>query len=212
MVTSFICRSFVPFGTLIVFACLSYVFADNLEEVSVEAGEDVLLKCQGPRNSDIIVVEWQRPDIKMEDYVLFYREGRPYESYQHPSYRGRVRMVEPQMKDGNVSIILSHTTVNDSGTYRCSVSVKGPAHWRRAPSVVMNTIRLTVTLSGHKEDGGKDGGGGVTSLAVTLPVLVAVLLLSAAAVLISRRTSWIKDEGLLVSRCCPLHPKRPLPD
>ncbi|XP_041842293.1 butyrophilin-like protein 8 [Melanotaenia boesemani] len=143
--------SFVPSGTLIIFALLNCVFADNLEEVSVEAGEDVLLKCQSPRNSDIIVVEWQRADIEMEDYVFFYREGRPYERYQHPSYCGRVRMVEPQMKDGNVSIILSNTTVNDSGTYRCSVSVTGPARWRRAPSVVMNTIRLTVTLSGECE-------------------------------------------------------------
>ena len=44
------------------------------------------------------------------------------------------------MKNGDVSVILKNVTINDTGTYQCSVSVK-----------LMNSINLKVEDSGEFE-------------------------------------------------------------
>ena len=91
---------------------------------------------------------WSRPDLNPETdgYVFFFRENRLYEKYQHPSFRGRVQLIDREMKDGNVSVILKNVTINDTGTYECRVSVNSKG------LELMNTINLTVTDSGEFEE------------------------------------------------------------
>uniref|UniRef100_A0A8C9ZY87 Ig-like domain-containing protein n=1 Tax=Sander lucioperca TaxID=283035 RepID=A0A8C9ZY87_SANLU len=88
-------------------------------DVTVNPGEDVPLQCQASINAEIILVKWSRPDLKSNKYVFFLRENRPYEKYQLPSYRGRVNLSDPEMKDGNVSVVLKNVSVYDTGTYEC---------------------------------------------------------------------------------------------
>ncbi|XP_022614731.1 coxsackievirus and adenovirus receptor homolog [Seriola dumerili] len=95
------------------------------EETKVKPGEDVTLQCRGPRDAEIKLITWIRPDLKSEDYVFLYRDKRLYEQYQLPSYRGRVELTDPQVKDGDVSVILKNVTINDAARYECQVGKKG---------------------------------------------------------------------------------------
>ncbi|XP_044198098.1 polymeric immunoglobulin receptor-like [Thunnus albacares] len=125
------------------------------QEIKAKSGDDVTLPCQSPRDETITVLEWSRPDLKTDDYVFFFRDDLQYESYQLPSFHGRVQLRDPEMKDGDVSVILKNITINDTGTYKCRVSVNS--------TELMNTIYLTVSDSGHTAgntwtEGHKDGG------------------------------------------------------
>ena len=80
---------------------------------------------------------WSRTDLGSDGYVFFFRENRPYEYLQLPSYHGRVTLSDPEMKDGDVSVVLKNVSVNDTGTYQCRVTNgEGDKH--------INTTKLTV--------------------------------------------------------------------
>lgn len=123
------------------FFLLSLCF--NHTELKVNPGQDAPLQCQGPRDAEITLLEWNRADLKSDDYVFMYRNQRPYESYQHESFKGRVDLMDPSMKDGNVSVTLRDVRINDTGTYKCQITTK------ETESVVHEcSINLTVTTSG----------------------------------------------------------------
>ncbi|XP_038586487.1 myelin-oligodendrocyte glycoprotein-like [Micropterus salmoides] len=108
---------------LVAFFCfliLSLVSADQ-REIKVNPGQDVSLQCRGPRDASVTLLEWTRPDLKSDGYVFFYRNERPYENYQHPSFNGRVELRDPEMKDGDASVVLKNVTFNDTGTYECRI-------------------------------------------------------------------------------------------
>ncbi|XP_035849774.1 sialoadhesin-like isoform X1 [Sander lucioperca] len=111
-------------------------------KVTVNPGEDVPLQCQASINAEIILVKWSRPDLKSNKYVFFLRENRPYEKYQLPSYRGRVNLSDPEMKDGNVSVVLKNVSVYDTGTYECRVIIS-----EGEESKLYSTIQLNVSVS-----------------------------------------------------------------
>ncbi|XP_038586481.1 coxsackievirus and adenovirus receptor homolog isoform X5 [Micropterus salmoides] len=90
-------------------------------EMVVNPGQDVPLQCQGLRDASVTLLEWTRPDLKSDGYVFFYRNERPYENYQHPSFHGRVELRDPEMKDGDASVVLKNVTFNDTGTYECRI-------------------------------------------------------------------------------------------
>ncbi|KAF3698322.1 V-set domain containing T-cell activation inhibitor 1 B7 -like protein 4 [Channa argus] len=119
---------------------------------TVQPRDDVLLLCQGPRGADIIFVSWIRPDLESEGSVFFFRDDLTYEAYQHPAFHGRVELRDPQMKDGDVSLILKNVTINDTGTYECYVRIKG-----NSPQLV-NSVHLKVKFSGAAEHGGDKYG------------------------------------------------------
>lgn len=132
------------------------VSADQ-QEIKAKSGDDVTLHCQSPRDEAISLLVWIRPDLKTDDYVFFFRENRPYEHYQHPSFRGRVQLRDPEMKDGDVSVILKNVNINDTGTYECRVLGNS------TEPELMKTINLKVEDSGHTTgntwtEGDKDGG------------------------------------------------------
>ncbi|XP_056224945.1 butyrophilin subfamily 2 member A1-like isoform X2 [Seriola aureovittata] len=121
--------------------CLLSCVSSAGEETKVKPGEDVTLPCRGPRDAEIKLIKWIRPDLKSEDYVFLYRDKRFYEEYQLPSYRGRVELTDPQVKDGDVSVILKNVTINDAARYECHVGKKGSR-----PQLI-NTITLKVVDS-----------------------------------------------------------------
>ncbi|CAK6978869.1 coxsackievirus and adenovirus receptor-like [Scomber scombrus] len=157
----------------------------NAEDKKVKSGDDVTLHCQSPRHEDITSLKWIRPDLKTDGYVFYFRDGRTYEDYQHPSFDGRVQLMDPQMKNGNVSVILKNVNINDTGTYECRVSVSN------TKPELMSIINLKLKDSGQtsednktggeKDGGEKDGGdkdGGNLGLIVGLSV-VGILLVVA---------------------------------
>uniref|UniRef100_A0A3B4GZK2 Ig-like domain-containing protein n=1 Tax=Pundamilia nyererei TaxID=303518 RepID=A0A3B4GZK2_9CICH len=115
------------------------------QDVQAKFGEDVTLQCQITTDERISVVKWSRPDLNTDGYVYFYRNKRFYENYQHPSFHGRVKLRHPEMKDGDVSIILKNVTFNDTGMYECHIAVRNPVRSKRAHTEISLFIDLTVT-------------------------------------------------------------------
>ncbi|XP_039463511.1 myelin-oligodendrocyte glycoprotein-like [Oreochromis aureus] len=100
-------------------------------DVQAKLGDDVSLQCQISRDEIISVLKWSRPDLNTDGYVYFYRNKRSYENYQHPSFHGRVKLRDPEMKDGDVSLILKNVTFNDTGIYECHIAVRNPVRRKR---------------------------------------------------------------------------------
>uniref|UniRef100_A0A3Q3WYQ7 Ig-like domain-containing protein n=1 Tax=Mola mola TaxID=94237 RepID=A0A3Q3WYQ7_MOLML len=99
------------------------LFGSDPEQVTVQPGDDVTLQCPAGTEASIIKLKWTIADLVSKRYVFFFRENRSYEHYQDPSFRGRVGLKDPEMKDGDASVILKKVTVNDTGTYECELSL-----------------------------------------------------------------------------------------
>ncbi|XP_025761525.1 coxsackievirus and adenovirus receptor homolog isoform X2 [Oreochromis niloticus] len=152
--------------SIVVFLSLLIILVSGLKELKVNPGQDASLQCQGPRDAEITLLEWNRADLKSDDYVFMYRNQRPYESYQHVSFRGRVDLMDPSMKDGNVSVTLRNVRLSDTGTYKCQITTK------ETESVVHEcSINLTVTTPDKDSKASKDGGERDKCLCVTILVL-----------------------------------------
>ncbi|XP_038588380.1 butyrophilin subfamily 2 member A1-like isoform X2 [Micropterus salmoides] len=160
-----------PFVAL--FACSwIVVLCQETQEVTVKPGEDATLQCRGHRGADIILIKWIRPDLKSDDYVFFFRDGRSHENYQHESFRGRVELRDPEMKDGDASVILKNVNINETGTYECRVK-EGNEKANKAEVITIVNMTVSGHTAGHKEGGDKEGNVG---LKVGLPVCVILLL------------------------------------
>ncbi|XP_049923543.1 uncharacterized protein LOC126404382 isoform X2 [Epinephelus moara] len=81
----------------------------------------------------------------MDVFSVCSRDGRLLKEYQHPSYRGRVELNDPEMRNRDVSVVLRNVSNSDAGTYECLVSIKSEQTSRQY-------VRLTVTDEGHKGD------------------------------------------------------------
>ncbi|XP_047216158.1 coxsackievirus and adenovirus receptor homolog isoform X2 [Girardinichthys multiradiatus] len=155
-------------------------FQESHEEIHVEAGNDVILSCQYLQSAEITALKWYRSDT--QDYVFFYQEKRQYERYQNPLFQGRVQLMDPQMRNGNLSIVLSNTSLNDAGTYCCDVGV---ARRKRAdPTETIQVILLKVTLPAAPTDEPTEVGGNNLGLTVGLPIGAVLLVLAVVAVVI----------------------------
>ncbi|XP_035849559.1 hepatitis A virus cellular receptor 2 homolog [Sander lucioperca] len=169
------------------------------DKLVVHPGDNATLPCQAA-DSSIRAVEWSRPDLEPE-YVLFYRDGHLDPTYQNPSFKDRVELVDRDLKAGDVSLILKNVNINDAGTYECRVA---PDDFRRKKRAIIDsepirTIRLQVTEpagsnGGHPKDENsindvpEDGNSSPVGLYLGLAAGVPVgLILVAVAVLTCRR-------------------------
>ncbi|XP_049917537.1 butyrophilin-like protein 3 [Epinephelus moara] len=147
------------------------------QHVTVHPGDDVTLRCEAG-NVSILVVEWTRPDLESQ-YVFFYRDGLSDPTKQHPSFKGRVELVDRELKDGDVSLTLKNVTSSDAGRYECRVVADGSRHSKRAilKTDPIRVIYLEVTGS---EDGNFPhlyvglAAGGVAVFLLAAAVFVAV--------------------------------------
>ncbi|XP_038586522.1 nectin-4-like [Micropterus salmoides] len=166
---------------LALFTC-SWIFALCQEQLeTLKPGEDATLQCRGYRGAVITVIEWSRSDLEPDDgYVFYFRDGRLYENYQHSLFRGRVELRDPEMKDGDSSVILKNVSINDTGTYECRIGEENTRRRKRDagkpdPSSI---IRLTVTEPGHTAGNIWEGGDKEGNVALKIGPPVGVLLLN----------------------------------
>ncbi|XP_078020449.1 butyrophilin subfamily 2 member A1-like [Epinephelus lanceolatus] len=110
------------------------------QHVTVLPGDDVTLRCEAGDVS-ILAVEWTRPDLEPPQYVLLYRHKHSDPTLQHPSFTGRVELVDRELKDGDVSLTLKNVTSRDSGRYECRVAAGGSRRTKRA---IIKTDPITV--------------------------------------------------------------------
>ncbi|XP_050928648.1 V-set domain-containing T-cell activation inhibitor 1 [Lates calcarifer] len=141
-------------------------------------GEDVLLQCQGPRDSPITLLEWIRPDLRAHGHVFFYRNNQLYKNYQLPLFRGRVELRDKSMKDGDVAVILRNVNVKDTGTYVCRIITNRMELNGRTQTVVMSVINLSVSYPGNNAGGhmvrGNQGLGLIVGLIVGVLIVVGI--------------------------------------
>lgn len=183
-----------PFVLLFTFSGI-FAQSQDTEKIEVKPGNDVTLPCQGQQGAAIKVLEWKRPDLGPEEFVFFYRDDKPVEIYQLESYRGRVKLRDPEMKNGDTSVILRNANFNDTGTYECFVPNSNRGRRRRAADITQ-TIYLLVTepgdTGGHAGDGG-DGGHGHVGLVPAF--IVAVVCCTGLVTLLVGRSLKKKSES-----------------
>ncbi|XP_078101667.1 protein turtle-like [Sander vitreus] len=128
-------------------------------EVTVHLGDDAILPCRAVDHY-ISVVEWTRPDLEPK-LVLLYIHGHLDPTYQHPSFKGRVDLVDRNLKDRDMSLILKNVSRHDRGTYECRVITGGSRRTKRytssVPIRIIRTIRLQVTDPDAKNITAKPG-------------------------------------------------------
>ncbi|XP_073330993.1 butyrophilin subfamily 1 member A1-like [Pagrus major] len=127
-------------------------------QVKVKPGDDATLQCRAHSDDSIEKLEWSKTDLEPDNYVFFFRENRSYEDYQLPSFRGRVELLDPQMKEGDATVVLKKVTANDSGPYECLVFMSsggggggGGGHTEGAASF-RHIVHLKVDDSGEFVD------------------------------------------------------------
>ncbi|CAB1439939.1 unnamed protein product [Pleuronectes platessa] len=94
--------------------CLSA--AADKQGIKVKHGDEATLPCHYPSPGVLHKIEWTRLEQKSNGYVFVYRKTRG-----DLSFRGRAEPRDPEVKKGNGSLTLKNVTVNDAGTYNCTI-------------------------------------------------------------------------------------------
>ncbi|XP_027143836.1 coxsackievirus and adenovirus receptor [Larimichthys crocea] len=163
--------------------------SEDPDVMSVRPGDDVTLTCRST-DPNIVAVEWTRPDLEPEQ-VFLYIDGHFKPQKQHPSFMGRVQLVDTDLKDGDASLTLKNVSSSDEGTYECRVRVDDPTRQKRAliDDQPIRRVRLQVTApgsdyaamkDGEKEDGEEEDGeeedGGHTRMHVGVTAAASFLV------------------------------------
>ncbi|KAK1890555.1 Junctional adhesion molecule-like [Dissostichus eleginoides] len=126
--------------------------SEDSVEVRANAGENVTLQCNSSTDAAITKIKWDRPDLKGLS-VFFFRDNKLHEIYQNLRYRGRVERKDPEMKNGNASVLLKNVTVNDTGMYQCWVTTPN------MPGKLLRSVHLIVSERPPKVPSSKVGLG-----------------------------------------------------
>ncbi|XP_034757146.1 coxsackievirus and adenovirus receptor homolog [Etheostoma cragini] len=163
---------------------LLLLLSASAETLAVTPGQDAALGCQALEDGPVSLLEWTREDLHDTGYVFFYRNQRAYERYQHPRYRGRVELRDPDMKHGDASVVLKDVGVNDTGTYDCRVIIAGDNEM--PSSETRRLVNLTVTEP-DPPAGPEAGDTGLVVGGAVAGVLLLLLLLSVLGVVLCKR-------------------------
>lgn len=108
---------------------------------------------------------------------------------EHSSFYGRVELKDPQMKDGDASLILENINFNDAGTYECYVH---KTFQRR----LINTIILMVDNSDDfTKFSETTWDWGKVVVIVSLSVVIAVHFISLVC-LIHKKCKELRNQNL----------------
>ncbi|XP_034059057.1 coxsackievirus and adenovirus receptor homolog [Gymnodraco acuticeps] len=141
------------------------------ESLERKSGEDVILRCNSVTDAAITKLEWIRPELE-EDYVFFFRENRLIESFQDPRYRGRVDLKDPEMKNGDASVLLKNVNTDDTGTYECRVQTHSNNRRKRNVREFVRSVNLTVSERPEQPEGPRGHVGWGVGLGLLCLVVV----------------------------------------
>ncbi|XP_014881142.1 coxsackievirus and adenovirus receptor homolog isoform X1 [Poecilia latipinna] len=144
----------------------------NQHSITAESGQSIILPCRVSDRSPVLAVEWTKAELGSY-CVLLFRDSQFYSENQHPSFKGRVDLLDRQMKNGDASLVLRHLTTDDSGTYECRVFLTGAKRNLVAePNIIIN---LTVTPESRMVSS-RGSRAGSSGLVIGLAVLLLLLL------------------------------------
>lgn len=136
--------------------------------VTAICGQDVVLRCQNTTASTITLVEWQKSTIS-SCYLYFFRHLRSYDNYQCDMFKGRVKLLEPSMGNGNWSVILRNVSVADTGLYTCKLKARNTT---TGQNHVVSKGRVNVTVAHSPQPRGRPG---IIAALILLLTVIAVL-------------------------------------
>ncbi|CAI5660687.1 unnamed protein product [Oreochromis niloticus] len=139
-------------SALFVFLFSSFLARLDCADVPVKRGEEVILECYGPKYATTRLLRWYKSDVKSDFYVFFFRDGKSYENYQDPHFKDRVKLKDPEMKNGDFSVILKDVTMRDTGRYECYAGYND-----QGPQLI-NITNLKVEEKGQRKGTTHDGG------------------------------------------------------
>lgn len=88
-------------------------------------GDDALLQCRGPKDDPIELLKWRKPGLESGGFLFYYNHRRFLDALRHESFRDRVQLKDPEMKDGEASVLLRNAVFGDAGGYECVVGTAG---------------------------------------------------------------------------------------
>lgn len=116
----------------------------------MKPGDDATLDCRTHSHGSIEQIAWSKTDPKSDEYVFFFRENHINENYQLDSFRGRVELRDPEMKQGDFSVVLKNVTTDDSGPYECVILMSRGGTTVEATEFI-HIVQLKVEDSGEFE-------------------------------------------------------------
>ncbi|XP_055362742.1 hepatocyte cell adhesion molecule-like isoform X2 [Betta splendens] len=134
----------VPFGRFAVFSVLLFLrvtscSGTNLQgapqKIQAFVGETVVLPCNISVSGELPTVEWSKEGSNL---AFLYRDGCEDFAMKNEAFRYRTNLIMNELKDGNISLMISDVQLTDAGKYQC-VIVKG----RKGRNVV-KTLELVV--------------------------------------------------------------------
>ncbi|XP_058487980.1 butyrophilin subfamily 3 member A2-like isoform X4 [Solea solea] len=120
--------------------CSGATHQDETNGVSrtyVTEGEDAVLHCSYGGSLENTVVDWENQNKKE---VCLYDGGQHCEDRrdnQDEQYKGRASLFYDELKNGNASLILNNTRIEDKGTYTCTLP-------RLSSGIQRSTVELIV--------------------------------------------------------------------
>ncbi|XP_072314716.1 uncharacterized protein [Eucyclogobius newberryi] len=200
---------------------LLLVTSASAKVVKTTVGEDTVLPCEGPEGR-VIALQWE---MSKRD-VLVYRGGR-VDKMQDEQFRNRVQLQDPEMKSGNLGVILKNVTLKDTGIYTCEGLIQTSKRQKRAVEGkdITHRIQLSVQSSPKEKDPQEpqrnqdeatptvsDGAAETrgSHVAAVIVVIVAVALVAGVLYWKRKEIKWQKVEqphtlaGHPPSDSCPL--------
>ncbi|KAI4796433.1 hypothetical protein KUCAC02_023600, partial [Chaenocephalus aceratus] len=117
--------------------------SEEMKEMKAEPGQNVTLQCNSSTDAAVTLLEWKRSGL--EGYVFFFRDNRLIESFQDPRYRDRVQLKDPEMKNGDASVLLKNVDIEDTGTYECRVITLSNNRRKRNVGELVSSVHLVVS-------------------------------------------------------------------
>ncbi|XP_042370384.1 coxsackievirus and adenovirus receptor homolog [Plectropomus leopardus] len=141
-------KTSAPFVALLAHFC-AFALSQEIKSVAVKSGGDVTLPCMTQEDGDIMIIRWNIPEVNSDEFVFLYHSQTIQKLYMDSKYHNRVELKDPEMKNGDASIVLKNASVTDTGTYECQVSVNRIGRNRRNEPKLTGIVKLQVTDSGE---------------------------------------------------------------
>lgn len=126
------------------------------QTITAASGETVLLPCQSHFKGDVLTLAWKTIDMEWDSYVFYYEGSQPQQQQQqkqHRDYRSRVELRDPQLRSGELGVLLKNVRPEDGTVYMCAaVSTNLEAHHKYMELVVEKQGFKTGSAVGHTQN------------------------------------------------------------